>query len=94
MMSSPVRMLPPIRTVPSAPAPERPVRMDPVDEFSVLLRQLSELPAVDFVAACRLLAALEQFAARLGDTEKMQFSRLLYSTAHAIGLQRGRDERR
>jgi hypothetical protein len=87
MMPSPVRILPPIRTVPN-----RPVRMDPpavpptsVDEFSMLLRQLSELPAVDFVAACRLLAALEKFTARLGDTERTQFSRLMYSTAHAIG---------
>jgi hypothetical protein len=88
-MSSPVRVLPPIRTVPSAPAPERPVRMDPVDEFSVLLRRLNEPPAVDFVHACRLLAALEKFTARLSDTERTHFSRLMYSTAHAISLQRG-----
>jgi hypothetical protein len=92
-MPSPVRILPPIRTVPGSPVSSHPARMDPVpptpiDEFSVLLRRLSELPAVDFVHACRLLAALETFSARLSDTEKTQFSRLLYSTAHAVSLQR------
>jgi hypothetical protein len=98
-----VRILPPARVVPDPPAriaPDRPVRMDrpvriapstssAVDELDVLLRRLSALPAVDFVAACRMLAVLEEFVARLSDTERTQFSRLMYFTVHAISLQRG-----
>jgi hypothetical protein len=50
-----------------------------------ILRQVSALLGHDFIAATRLLAALEAFSHRLPPLERTQFSRLMYSTVHAIG---------
>jgi hypothetical protein len=56
-----------------------------VSDADAILRQISALLGHDFIAATRLLAALEAFSHRLPPLERTQFSRLMYSTAHAIG---------
>jgi hypothetical protein len=73
-----VRMLEPVRT------PERNTPSS-VSDADDILRQVSALLGHDFIAATRLLAALEAFSHRLPPLERTQFSRLMYSTAHAIG---------